>query len=296
MSTISGKKFATVDNADYESIRVTRLSPAIGAEVHGVDLSQPLTPVQVREIRKAFLDHQVLVFREQEAIAPAEHLALGRLFGELHHHPNIPHLPGYPGVMRIFADKQSKGHFGSQWHSDVSCDAEPPLGTILQIHTPPPVGGDTIFASMYAAYDELSDPMKRFLESLEAEHMLYGDAKRLYNKDGATDGHNAPLANRHPVIRTHPETGRQAIFVNRIFTKRILGLSPAESQTLLEFLFRQIEDPYFQVRLSWKRNDVTFWDNRCTQHLAIWDYWPHERVGHRVTILGDKPYFKPSNR
>jgi taurine dioxygenase len=280
------------DASVVSSFRVAPSTAAIGADVYGLDLSRGLTEGQVEEVRKAFLEHQVLFFREQSRIEPGALLALGRLFGTLHHHPSIPHLAGYPGIMEVKADKDSRGHFGPRWHSDVSCEAEPPLGTILQVHLPPPVGGDTLFASAYGVYDRLSEPMRRFLAGLEADHELYGD--RLYGADGNPTSEKKPLGNRHPVIRTHPETGRQGVFVNRIFTKRIAGLSPGESQNLLEFLFRQFEDPYVQVRLQWKRNDVAFWDNRCTQHVAIWDYWPHERVGHRVTILGDKPFYRAS--
>lgn len=273
------------------SVRVTPVTAAIGAEVEGLDLARALTFEQVRQVRSALLKHQVLFFRNQSPIEPGQHLALGRQFGELHHHPCIPHLAGFPGVMVIRADKDTQTHFGPAWHSDVSCEEEPPMGTILQIHTPPPVGGDTLFASMTAAYNRLSEPMRRFLESLQAEHELW--QSRIYNKDGSVSDAKAPLKTRHPVVRTHPETGQQGLFVNRIFTKQIVGLSPAESHNLLEFLFRQVEYPYVQVRLTWKRNDVAFWDNRSTQHLAIWDYWPHERVGYRVTILGDKPFFRP---
>ncbi|MCX5660895.1 MAG: TauD/TfdA family dioxygenase [Planctomycetota bacterium] len=266
----------------YKTLQVTPVNPTIGADITGIDLSQPITPEQAAEIRRALLEHQVLFFRGQNRIEPARHLELGRHFGKIHMHPTIRHLQDFPGILVVHADENSKGHFGPMWHSDVSCDAEPPMGTMLQIHTPPPCGGDTMFASMYAAYDDFSPAMQRFLQGLTAEHQYPSGPPPV------------PKA-EHPIIRTHPETGRQALYVSRLFTTQIVGLRPGESKALLSHLFERIENPYYHVRLNWRRNDVAFWDNRCTQHLAIWDYKPHTRTGHRVTIQGDKPFFRPSS-
>jgi taurine dioxygenase len=267
---------------EYKSFRVTLATGSIGANIHGIDLAKPVSDLAIQEIRTALLDHQVIFFREQSRMTPEVQLAFGQRFGPLHMHPTVPHLEGYPGVMVIHADENSKGHFGPQWHSDVSCDVEPPMGTILQIHTPPPFGGDTLFANMYAAYDDLSKPMKKFLQGLTARHIYPWP-----NQDGA------PQTDQ-PVIRTHPETGRHVLYVSRLFTRYINGLTAAESQALLNLLITHIDNPYYHVRLKWEKNDVAFWDNRCTQHLAIWDYKPHTRTGHRVTVLGDKPFFRDS--
>ncbi|MCE9589323.1 MAG: TauD/TfdA family dioxygenase [Planctomycetes bacterium] len=269
----------------YKSLEVTPATPTIGANVTGIDLSRPITPEQVAEIRRALLDHQVLFFRDQKRIEPALHIELGQQFGKLHMHPTLPHLEGFPGILVVHADENSKGHFGPMWHSDVSCDAEPPMATMLQIHTPPPCGGDTLFAGMYAAYADLSPAMQRFLQGLAAQHQYP------FGIPSPSDP-PAPRA-EHPIVRTHPETGRHALYVSRLFTTYIVGLSPGESRSLLSHLFAHIENPYYHVRVNWQKNDVAFWDNRCTQHLAIWDYKPHTRTGHRVTIQGDKPFFRP---
>lgn len=263
-------------------MQVSPVTPTIGANATGIDLRDSLTPAQVDEIRAALRENLVLFFRNQKPIEPDRLLAFGRLFGELHMHPTIAHLEGYPGILVVHADENSKGHFGPQWHSDVSCDEEPPMGTILQIHQPPPCGGDTLFANMYAAYDDLSPAMQGILQGLTALHRYpSGQVKR---------GESTIPHAVHPMVRTHPETGRKVLFVSRLFTQEIIELAPGESRALLEYLFHHIENPYYHVRLNWRQNDVAFWDNRCTQHLAIWDYKGHTRTGHRVTIKGDRPF------
>jgi len=270
----------------YKTIQVAPVTPAIGADVTGIDLTQAITPAQIAEIRRALQQHLVLFFREQQQIPPAQLLEFGGLFGKLHMQPTIPHLEGYPGILVVHADENTKGHFGPQWHSDVSCDEEPPMGTVLQVHAPPPCGGDTLFANMYAAYEALSPAMQHFLQGLTALHRYPMGQCRIGDK-------NIPHA-VHPMVRAHPETGRQALFVSRLFTQEIIELSPGESRTLLDYLFTHIENPYYHVRLNWQQNDVAFWDNRCTQHLAICDYKPHSRTGHRVTIQGDRPFLRAS--
>ncbi len=268
------------------AIEIRPVTPAIGAEVRGVDLTQPLDPEQWHKIHDAFLRHLVLFFKGQKRLTPEQQIRFGRMFGELHIHPAAPHLEGYPEVFVIHTDKDSKTNNGEWWHSDVSCDEEPPLGSILQLHVLPPCGGDTMFSSMYAAYDALSAPMRAFLGTLrgvhESEHIYRGR----YADRGVDDAGKKYPSAEHPVIRTHPETGRRAIYVNSAFTTRIQGLEPAESQAILQFLFKHVENPDFQMRFRWEQNDVAMWDNRCAQHMAIWDYWPHERTGHRVTVKG----------
>jgi taurine dioxygenase len=230
----------------------------------------------------------VLFFRDQE-ISVESQMALGAWFGPLVAHPNDPGLPEHPEVMIIHADDTSKRVAGESWHSDVSCDPEPPLGSILRIHTLPETGGDTLFASMYAAYEALSEPMRRFLDGLTAVHdgaPYYRSVNARIGRDDA--GRSYPQA-EHPVVRTHPVCGRKALFVNQMFTTRIAGLTRGESDALLGFLFEHVQRPEFQCRFHWARNSVAFWDNRCVQHMAIWDYWPQTRSGYRVTIKGDRP-------
>jgi taurine dioxygenase len=272
------------------AIEVDKLTPHVGAEIRGVDLRRPLDEPTFKAIHAALVDNGVVFFRDQH-LTPDQQKDFGRLFGELHVHPAAPSLlSGHPEILVIHADETSKHVAGENWHSDVSCDPEPPMGSILYMHELPPVGGDTLFASMYAAYDALSEPMKRFLEPLTAMHEGEHVYRGRYGVDDA--GRVFPKA-EHPVIRTHPDSGRRALFVNGGFTTRIVGLARAESDALLQFLFRHLETPEFQCRFRWQVNSVAFWDNRCVQHHAMWDYYPQRRHGHRVTIRGDKPFFRP---
>ncbi len=271
-------------------LSIKRSSPALGVEVEGIDLASRLTPDQFEAIRTALLENQVLFFRDQ-VLTPDEQKAFGLKFGKLHIHPApLGVLQRHPEVIVIKADETSSRIAGETWHSDVSCDAEPPMASILYLAEVPPIGGDTLFASMYAAHDALSDSMRRFLSGLTAIH----DGSRNYEGRRPVSGpdHEFPRA-EHPVIRTHPETGRNSLFVNRMFTTRIVQLSEHESGTILEMLFRHVENPAFQCRFAWKPGSVAFWDNRCTQHLALWDYFPHRRLGYRVTICGDQPFYRP---
>ncbi len=273
----------------YASIQVEKLTPNAGAEIRGADLSQPLDERTFKEIHAALIDNGVIFFRDQH-LTPAQQKAFGRLFGELHMHPAAPkEVPEHPEILVIHADENSKHVAGENWHSDVSCDLEPPMGSILYMHELPPVGGDTLFASMYAAYEALSEPMKRFLEPLTAMH----EGEHVYRgRYGVDDrGKVFPKA-EHPVIRTHPVSGRKALYVNGGFTTRIKQLPRPESDAVLQFLYRHVETPEFHCRFRWQVNSVAFWDNRCMQHHAMWDYYPQRRHGHRVTIKGDKPFYR----
>lgn len=268
--------------------RVEPLNPVIGAVVAGVDLSEPLPDATVKEIHAAWLRHQVLFFRDQE-LSLEQHKAFGRLWGELHVHPAAPAPEGHPEILVVHADERSRTVAGYGWHSDVSCDAEPPSASILRLEqVPPDGGGDTCFSSMYAAYEGLSDRWQRFLADLTAIHGSEHVYRGRYGITGSLRDGEYPQA-EHPVVRTHPETGRKALYVNSGFTTRIRGMKPAESRATLEFLFEHVKSPEFQCRFRWKPNSVAFWDNRCVQHLAIWDYFPHVRHGYRVTIKGDRP-------
>lgn len=273
----------------YERLDVRPFAPALGAEIRGITLAEGIDDAQYREIRRALLEHQVLFFKEQREIPPATQVAIGRMFGELHAHPAAPKMADYPEIFEIHAHKDSKIANGEFWHSDVSCDERPPLGTILQIHILPEIGGDTLFADMYAAYDGLSAPVRAMLDGLTATHASEHVYRGRYADRGIEDhGRVYPQA-VHPVVRTHPETHRKALYVNRTFTTRINELSERESDVLLGLLFEHAEHVDYQIRFRWERNDVAFWDNRCAMHRAIWDYWPNERKGRRVSIKGDRP-------
>jgi taurine dioxygenase len=269
---------------------IATTTPHCGAEVRGIDLAQPLDDAKVEALAQALARHCVLFFRDQ-SLTPEQQKAVGRRFGRLHLHPAYPDiLEGHPEIMIIRADEHSKRIAGEDWHSDVSCDPEPPLGSILYMQEVPPVGGDTLFASMYAAYDALSAPMRAFLCGLTALHD--GESTYRGRYEGMKNADKPYPSAEHPVVRTHPVSGRQALFVNRIFTKRIVQLGPRESDGLLAMLLQHIETPEFQCRFRWAPGSVAFWDNRCAQHHAVWDYFPHRRRGLRVTIQGDRPLYR----
>lgn len=272
----------------FETFHVEPLTPVLGAEIHGIDLTQPLDDHKFTELHQALMTYQVVFFRDQ-ALSFDQHKAFARLFGDLEVHPYAGSQEGHPEVMPIHADAQSKQIAGERWHSDVSCDPEPPMGSILHLHTLPPTGGDTLFASMYAAYEALSDRMKKYLDGLVAIHDGGPNYRRRAAIEGLNDKRDFPRA-EHPVIRTHPVTGRKAIFVNPVFTVAIRGLPDSEGEAVLKFLYDHTNRPQFQARFRWRENSVAFWDNRCVQHIAMWDYFPQVRSGNRVTVKGDKPF------
>jgi taurine dioxygenase len=273
----------------YEAIDVRPVTPRIGAEVSGLDLTRPLSNLQLDEVHRALAEHQVLFFRDQK-LDLEQHKALGRYFGDLHIHPNTPGPEGPPKILPIHADAGSKRIAGENWHSDVSCDEVPPLGSILHLHTVPPAGGDTLFASMYAAYDALSPRFKAFLEGLTATHSGDHVYRRTNALLGLDDRDKVFPKASHPIVRTHPVTGRKALYVNGGFTTHIDGLPKEESRAILDFLFAHSTQPAFQVRFRWQPHSVAFWDNRCVQHMALWDYFPQVRSGYRVTVKGDRPF------
>ena len=287
---VGTKRVRERDRRNYRHIDVRPYAPNLGAEVRGIDLAEGLSEEQFAEVHHAFLDNQVLFFKEQSPIPPEKHVAIGRMFGELHFHPAAPGKDGFPEIFEIHAHAKSKIANGEFWHSDVSCDEEPPLGTMLQIQILPECGGDTMFADSYAAWDALSEPLRTMLDGMngihESEHIYRGR----YSDRGMDDAGKVYPRALHPVARTHPETGRKALYINRGFTTGIDGLELDESDALLDFLLTHSEKVDFQIRFRWERNDMAFWDNRCTMHRALWDYWPAERKGHRVTIKGDRPF------
>ncbi len=273
------------------------VSGALGAEIRGVDLAKPLEPAIFAEIHRAFLDHAVVFFRDQE-LPPAAQIEFARRFGEPDVHPIVNAMDGFPELVRVLKPAGESASFGVGWHSDNSFFACPSLGSMLYSLTVPPYGGDTLFASMERAYDALSDAMKRMLEGLVAVHSasraydpaLTGEEK--YRGEAAISYRYSEVIQaevEHPVVRTHPETGRRSIYVNQMFTQRIVGLRSAESVALLEFLYAHGARPGFTCRFRWESGSLALWDNRCVQHYALDDYREFERVMHRVTISGDKP-------
>ncbi len=276
---------ATTLSSATAPLKIKPLTARIGAEVSGVDLTRPLSADQVEAIEAALIAHQVIFFRNQP-MDLAAHERFGGYFGALYDHVDVfgedyiaKHAqPGHPGIVTIHADETSKGVAAEQWHTDMSCNAVPPMGTILHLHTLPPVGGDTLFASTTAAYDALSPRMKVYLEGLTATHDG-GPAFSFFMGD-----RKFPKT-EHPVVGVHPVTGKKLIFVNEEFTTRINGLPRGEGEALLKFLVAHCAKPDFQVRFRWEQDSVAFWDNRCTQHLAVWDYFPNTRSGFRVVIL-----------
>ena len=272
------------------AIDLRPLTPTIGAEIFGVDLGGEISNQQYDAVHEALMRHLVIFFREQK-MTPEQHKAFGRRFGKLHLHPASPNLlEGHLEILLIQANEKSKRVAGEVWHSDVSCDPEPPMGSILYMHeTPANGGGDTMFANMYTAFETLSAPMQRFLEGLNAVH----DGEHVYRgRYGWNDSGKTYPRSVHPVVRTHPETGRKALFVNRGFTTAIEGLNRDESDALLEMLYDHAETPEYQCRFKWQPGSVAFWDNRAAMHHAMWDYFPHSRRAHRVTICGDKPFYR----
>lgn len=293
-TSIGPRAERTAERKEYQTIDVAPLTPVLGAEIRGVDLSAPLGDAQLTEVKDAFVEHSVLIFRDQE-LDREDHKRFGRYFGKLHVHPY--HVKNAkPGaaesdreVLPIRADQNSKYVAGEGWHSDVTCDEEPPFGSMLYITQTPEIGcgGDTCFLSAYEAYETLSPQMKAFLDGLDAVH----DGAKPYT---GGYGLNVPEGGWpqtvHPVLPRHPESGRKLLYVNRGFTTRIKGLTPSESDALLEMLWRHLEsNPVFQCRVRWEPGTLVFWDNRCVQHQAVWDYYPYSRAGERVSIVGGRP-------
>jgi taurine dioxygenase len=272
----------------YERIRVEPLAGALGAEISGVELAKPLDESAVGEIRRAWLEHQVLFFRDQP-LTLDEHKAFARRFGELHVHPVLQPMAsqGHPEIVVLESDAK-RPVVADRWHSDVTFEREPPLGSILRAVEVPAAGGDTMWASMTAAYEALSEPMKRALDGLRAMHS--GAAFRRQATDAQRDSLARNEMTAHPVIRTHPETGRKGIFVNSTFTKRIEGMKPRESEILLAFLFEHVASPEFSCRFRWRKDSIAMWDNRCTQHRVLADALSEYRRMERVTLIGDAPH------
>lgn len=275
------------------TLNITPLSPSLGAIVGGIDLRQPLTDANQQAIEQALLTHQVLFFRAQP-IEPQQQARLAAYFGDLHIHPLYPNVPEQPEVL-ILDTAVTDVRDNAIWHTDVSFLPTPALGAILAAKQLPAYGGDTLWASSSAAYEALSKPLQTLLDGLTATHDFtrsfplerFGNTPEALAHYHEVQRTHPPVI--HPVVRTHPVTGRKGLFVNDGFTNRINELEAAESDALLRFLFAHSTRPEFTIRWRWQENDVAFWDNRITQHYAVDDYRPARRVMHRATILGDVP-------
>ncbi len=270
----------------YASFRITTLTPHLGAEVDGLDLSQPLDDQQLSDLYRVFADWSVLVFRDQNLDREA-HKSFGRHFGHLHTHPLNHSRKNDPEVLIVKTTEDSPYTAGDGWHTDVTCDAIPPLASALYITETPEVGGgDTLYADMYLAYELLSPAMQSFLEGLTAVHDGGIPYVGSYNTTPPDGGYPR---NEHPVVAVHPVTGKKVLYVNRGFTSHIKGLRRWESRALLDSLYSLIaETPRLHARVRWEPNTLTLWDNRCTQHHAVWDYHPSSRYGERVSVVGDE--------
>jgi taurine dioxygenase len=275
-------------------IQVTRVARALGAIVSGIDISQELPQPAVEELGQLLLEHQILFFRDQP-ISPQAQARFAARFGSLHVHPIYPVMPELPEIMLIDT------HPGflpdnDNWHTDVTFSQTPPMAGILAAKRLPSAGGDTLWSSCSAAYEALSEPMRRFLDGLTAQHSVAKSfpPERWQNDPSFKERYERAVAKHppvnHPVVRTHPASGRKGLFVNEGFTTHINELSPLESQSVLAFLFAHAGRPEFTVRWNWRVDDVAFWDNRVTQHYAIADYLPERRTMHRATVNGDKPF------
>ncbi|GAB4230096.1 MAG: TauD/TfdA family dioxygenase [Methyloligellaceae bacterium] len=283
---------AVSERREFSTISVHPVAGALGAEIEGADLSQELSDETIAEIRQALLDHLVIFFRNQD-ITPAQHLAFAKRFGETVEYPLVKGLEGFPAIIPIVKLEHETVNFGGLWHSDTTYLEEPPMGSILLAREVPPYGGDTLFANQYLAYETLSEGMKKLLADLKGVSVSNTpkamETRRERFKEGAKVEPETVLTATHPVVRTHPETGRKALYVNIGHTIRFEGMSEAESRPLLEYLFAHQVKPEFTCRFRWEPGSIAFWDNRATQHNPINDYHGFKRVMHRITLAGDRP-------
>jgi taurine dioxygenase len=271
-------------------MHIRPVAGALGAEIEGVDLSRPLEAATIAALRRALLEHLVLFFRGQK-LTPQQQLAFARAFGEPVEYPQLKGLPDCPLITPVVKLEHERVNFGGVWHSDTTYLERPPMGSMLYAIEIPPYGGDTLFANQYLAYEALSDGLKRTLDGLVGVNTSTKAAASKTREDRmrAAGAELKVLVGEHPVVRTHPETGRKALFVNVGHTERFKGWREEESRPLLEFLFAHQVRPEFTCRFRWQSGSLAFWDNRCTQHNPVNDYHGYRRVMHRVTLAGDVP-------
>jgi taurine dioxygenase len=282
---------ASVKDVVALGLTLEPLSPSIGSVIHGIDLREDLSDEMIAAVRNTLVERKVIFFRDQD-ITTAQHLNFARKFGDLEEHPFAPSKPDFPEIVAITHNRESKGR-ENIWHSDVTWRLEPSLGSILRAVEVPGNGGDTLFANMEMAYDELPDDIREKIDGATAMHD-FPSFRAMLQKRGLSEEeieeYNKQYPNaHHPVVRTHPESGRKSIYVNRAFTQYINGMEREESDGLLEFLYSRAATPEYQCRFQWQENSLAFWDNRSAQHYAVSDYWPAVRRMERATIIGDKP-------
>ncbi len=289
--------------ASYRRIKVEPIAGALGAEISGIDLGA-LDDATFAEIKAAWLQHLVVFFRHQ-TITPEQQIVFARRFGEIHHHPFMKGMDAYPDILEILKEEGDSKAFGEVWHTDQMFNPKPAKATILYAKETPDAGGDTMFTNLYLAYETLSEPMKLLLKDVRTYNV--GDRKRLgrtheitATRDGRYVG-NATMAAKvkdpgdliteaiHPLVRTHPETGRKALYLSN-HTQTLDGFKPEEARPILAFLASHAVEPEFTCRFRWEVDSLAIWDNRCTQHRALNDYPGKRRRMHRITIAGDAPF------
>jgi taurine dioxygenase len=274
----------------YRHIEVRRIAGALGAEIAGMDIAQPLADEIIAEVRRAWLDHLVIFFRDQK-LTPQGLLAFSQRFGAAMEYPQLKGLPECPMITPVIKLEHERVNFGGVWHSDTTYLERPPMASMLYALETPPVGGDTLFANQYLAYETLSEGLKGALAGLVG---VNSSAKADVTKSRedrlrAAGVESKLFTGEHPVVRTHPETGRKALYINRGHTSHFKGWSEEESTPLLGYLFAHQVRPELTCRFHWEPGSLAFWDNRCTQHNPVNDYHGHRRVMHRVTLAGDTP-------
>jgi len=278
----------------YDRISVAPIAGALGAEISGVDIGRPIDDATFAEIRRAWNEHLVIFFRGQTLDDDAL-VAFGQRFAPLFRHPNLITEGPYPDIVRIRRMPGDKKIVGEDWHADTTCMTEPPSGAVLYGVDVPPYGGDTLFANQYLAYEALSDGMKAMLSRMTAVHsdITVAGPQAARNQHRSTkvreDADWREHVAEHPVVRTHPETGRKGLFINRSYTQRFSGMTKEESRPLLDYLWKHATRPEFTCRFRWENGSVTVWDNRCVLHIAVNDVWEFPRFMHRVQMVGDRP-------
>ncbi len=284
----------------YQTITVRPISGALGAEIEGIDIARDISQQAFAEIHRAFLEHSVLFFRNQN-LPPERQIAFAKRFGPVMQDPFMKAPDGLPELMIVVKEKHEKQNFAEGWHSDNTYLDRPPLGSFLYSVEVPDYGGDTMFASQYRAYEALSPGMKKMLDGMKAVHTARSYAEAIASRqfvenpgmemrDDAVMENALKIVNEHPVVRTHPETNRKALYVNAAYTIRFKDWTEEESKPVLDYLYAHCVRPEFTCRFRWTPGTLTFWDNRCVQHNPINDYHGQRRVMHRVTAEGDRPF------
>ena len=273
-------------------LQVKRIAGALGAEIHGLDLAAGLTETQAAQVRQIFLEHQVIFFRDQP-LTSEQFVRFAQAMGEPIEYPFVKGIDGFPVIIPVLKLEHERSNFGGIWHSDTTYLEQPPMGSMLLAREVPPFGGDTLFASQYLAYEALSEGMRRLIDPLVAiNSSAKADVSKTREDRIASDGRadaRKDYVSAHPVVRTHPETGRKALYVNIAHTVRFDGMSEEESAPLLHYLYQHQVKPEFTCRFAWQPGSIAFWDNRCVQHNPVNDYHGHKRLMHRITLAGTTP-------